>query len=736
MGKPTIKTKKKQVVVGGKSGARSTKSVIDEDTAMFISMAQELKDEGNKLFQKRDHEGAMLKYEKAMKLLPTNHIDVATLRINMATCYMQMGIGEYPHAIRECNLALVVAPKYTKALLRRAKCYEGLNKVELALRDVNVVLGMEPGNSMALEMLERLRKEAEKLGVTFDDKEIDLGVSSSKVSPLKSGKDKGQKKGSGKAESTVVENGNMDIAVAVERGVLDKGVVENVVDVENDKVEGFEVLDGQSEASGRKNEAAEDKEVDVKVVVEVENVSAPAASMEGKAVTKEVKLVLGDDIRCAQYPINSSIGLVRNIVQDRFLSLKGLLIKYKDSEGDTVTITTTEELRLAESLANSQGSFRLYVAEVNRDQEPVYERYEGEVGKSEFKSPIVSKSGKPASGPCIDDWILHFAQLFKNHVGLDTDPYMDFHDLGMKMYAEALDDAVTTEDAQKLFEIAAEKFQEMAALAMFNWGNVHMSRARKWEPVSEDGSRESTLKQIKAAYDWAQKEYKKAAQRYEEAISIKPNFYEGHLALGRQQFEQARLAWYYAVANKVELETGPSSDVILLFNKAEDSMERGMLMWEELEERRLNGISKFDEDKVQLEKMGLDTLISDVSPSEAAEQAASMKSQIYILWGTLLYERSIVEYKLSIPVWEECLEVAVEKFELAGVSPTDIAVMIKNHISNQTTLEGLGFKIDEIVQAWNEMYEAKKWQVDLPSFRLEPLFRRRVPRLHEVLEKL
>jgi hypothetical protein len=45
-------------------------------------------------------------------------------------------------------------------------------------------------------------------------------------------------------------------------------------------------------------------------------------------------------------------------------------------------------------------------------------------------------------------------------------------------------------------------------------------------------------------------------------------------------------------------------------------------------------------------------------------------------------------------------------------------------------MTGLGFKIDEIVQAWNEMYEAKKWQSEIPSFRLEPFFRRRVSKIY------
>lgn len=74
-----------------------------EDTAVFINMSQELKEEGNKLFQKRDHEGALLKYKKALKLFPVNHIDIAYLRSNMAACYMQMVLGKYARAIHECN---------------------------------------------------------------------------------------------------------------------------------------------------------------------------------------------------------------------------------------------------------------------------------------------------------------------------------------------------------------------------------------------------------------------------------------------------------------------------------------------------------------------------------------------------------------------------------------------------------------------------------------------------------
>lgn len=668
MGKPTGKKKTQIISANVKHG---TSKAFDEDTAVFITMSQELKEEGNKLFQKHDHEGSMLKYEKALNLLPPNHIDVAYLHTNMAACYMQIGLGDYPRAITECNLALRVAPKYTKALLKRAKCYQSLNRLELALRDVNLVLSIEPNNLTALDIAGAL----EQKGVKIEELEV-------VVEPPVSTKVVKSKKKSNKFDRKKVE--------------------------EN------------------------------KVVVEEKR-----SVKEEKIVTRTVKLVFEEDIRWAQLPVDCSIRLVRDIVLDRFPNLKGALIKYRDQEGDLVTITTTDELRLVESSAASQTSLRLYVVQVTPDKEPVYEGMSGEedMNSSSYKSTIVTDDGHlekerqlNKGTTCVEDWIIQFARLFKNHVGFDCDPYLDLHEIGMKLYCETMEDTVTGEEAQELFGIAAAKFQEMAALSLFNWGNVHMSRARKRVYFTEDGSRESLLKQVKSAYDWAEKEYEMAGSRYGEALRLKPDFYEGLLALGQQQFEHAKLSWYYLIGSKVELETGTCAEILELYNKAEDSMERGTEMWEEMEEQRLNGLSKNDEYKALLQKMGLDGLLKDKPAEESEEQAANMRSQIYLLWGTMLYERSVVEFKLGLPTWEECLEVAMEKFELAGASQIDIAVMIKNHCSNETALEG--FKVDEIVQAWKEMYDTNRWQTGVPAFRLEPLFRRRVSNLHTVLENL
>lgn len=689
MGKPTAKKKK---LLSDKSNGDNSKrnrstvhnpKAFDEDTAIFMDMANDIKEEGNKLFQKRDYDGALVKYEKAIKLLPKNHIDVAYLHSNLAACYMQMGPEEYHKAIHECNMALEVSPKYTKALLKRARCFEALNRLELAYKDVDVVLSLEPNNLTALEVSDKIKKALEVKGIQLNNKEA---ISPTEITPVR---EKPRKKKSNKTVDKVV----VEEKTLLEKPVLVKPVAEQPIVVKEEPL-------------------------------------------------KVAKLVFGEDIRFAQLPSKCSISQLREIVRNRFPSLKAVLIKYKDKEGDLVTITTSEELRWAEESVDPQGSLRLYVHEVKPEHEPLFDdsNTSSEVQVSDINlngvhsNESLGNVEEQGNSCCIAEWIVEFARLFKNHVGVDSDEYLDLHQLGIKLYSEAMEDTVTSEESMEIFEIASAKFREMAALALFNLGNVHMSRARKILFLTENDSKDVVLTKVKSAYEWAKGEYEKAGSSYEESVMIKPDFYEGFLALALQQFEQAKLTWYYAIGNMVDLDTWPSKEALSLYNSAEDNMERGTEVWEDVEKQHLKARLKPNKEKVILEKMGLDRFFKQFSNDETAEISSNMRSQLHILWGRILYERSIVEFKLSLSTWEGCLMAAVEKFKLAGASPTDVAVMIKNHCANMTTQEGLGFKIDEIVQAWNEMYDAKRWMSAVPSSRLEPLFRRRTPKLHHLLE--
>jgi hypothetical protein len=450
---------------------------------------------------------------------------------------------------------------------------------------------------------------------------------------------------------------------------------------------------------------------------------------------RPLKLVYDHDIRLGQVSEKCSFRMLREFVAKRFPSSKAVLIKYKDVDGDLITITSTEELRLAESFVvkvghevlesgkegdNKLPMLRLHIVEVSPEQEPslpseeemMEERLlvkgedsvlhtsavvtDAEVAKEDVKNRASEQSTETGKKDCghaeckeaeINDWLLQFAELFRNQIGIDADGHLDLHELGMELCSEALEETVTSEEAQVLFEMATAKIQEVTALALFNWGNVHMCAARKRIPLDESAPREVMTSQLRIAYDWVRERYALAGHKYEEALRIKPDFYEGLLALGQQHFETAKLHWSFALADKTDLSAWDSSETFNLFDSAELNMRAATEMWEKVEERRISelkepGASGKDEVLKKKRKQHSADSQLQLTPEEAAEQAAVMRQQIHLFWGNMLFERSQVEFKISIGDWKKNLDASVERFKLAGASESDISTVLKNHFSN------------------------------------------------------
>ncbi|KAL4385909.1 hypothetical protein GQ457_09G010640 [Hibiscus cannabinus] len=232
-----------------------------------------------------------------------------------------------------------------------------------------------------------------------------------------------------------------------------------------------------------------------------------------------------DNRQTQQFPLpahlqqNCNINLRRDIIRNRFHGLQG--VKYKDPKSGLVTMTSTDDLRLAESVGGvSRGLLSLYTVEVSSNQEPTYKEVNKEnVVKSDKKLNNVVENGEAIKGTCMEDWIGQFAVFFNIHVELGFDLYLDLHDFGMKLYSEVMEDVLTSEATQERFEITTYKFQEMIVLTLFKWGNVRMSKARNHVRLIEDS--------IESAYGWEQKEFVLAAKRYEAALKIKSDFHEG-----------------------------------------------------------------------------------------------------------------------------------------------------------------------------------------------------------------
>ncbi|KAI4295970.1 hypothetical protein L6164_035963 [Bauhinia variegata] len=721
---------------------------VDLDSSLFLKRAHELKEEGNRRFQNKDYAGALEQYDNALRLTPKTHPDRAVFHSNRAACLMQMKPIDYETVIAECTMALQVQPRFVRALLRRARAFEAIGKYEMAMQDVQVLLGADPNHRDALEIAQRLRtalgpRQEAQQDLQSRPSPAALGASAVRGAPIaglgpclpaRPVPKKAANSAVGSVASLNSKPEKSHSVVPTENGPQTKSQYPKLV---------LKPSNGSSKSSNSRKENQNEQSSHSTVHGQISEVPIR---------WRPLKLFYDHDIRLGQMPINCSFRLLRDIVSKRFPSSKSVLIKYKDVDGDLVTITSTDELRLAESSVDSHlvkepeadksdsvGMLRLHIVEVSPEQEPplleeeeekpvesegikgdesqshssvsesVLETLDTEVDKVGKEIPK-EKPGAAEDTECkeveMDDWLFEFAQLFRSHVGIDPDAHIDLHELGMELCAEALEETVTSEEAQGLFDKAASKFQEVAALAFFNWGNVHMCAARKRIPLDETAGKEVVAEQLQVAYDWVKEKYSLAKKKYEEALIIKPDFYEGLLALGQQQFELAKLHWSFALAKKIDLSDWDSAETLQLFDSAEEKMKAATDMWEKLEEQRAReskdpNASKKEELLRRRKKQGAasegesSSVIGqgEISADEAAEQAAVMRSQIHLFWGNMLFERSQVECKLGIDGWNKNLDAAIERFKLAGASEADISMVIKNHCSNADAKEGDNKKI-------------------------------------------
>jgi tetratricopeptide (TPR) repeat protein len=369
-------------------------------------------------------------------------------------------------------------------------------------------------------------------------------------------------------------------------------------------------------------------------------------------------------------------------------------LKYRDLEGDLVTVTSRADLRSA--LSTSVHALEREAARTGKPS-PV-----AAGGLAPVEIEIVRVASAPSETPDavtpenvgradappgddedrgedvieIDEWLLTFATLFREHLGEagKTEGPLDLRAVGLEKCCEALEEAVGTEKAAGLLAQAAEKFQEAAAAAIFNWGNVHVCASRKLvdtsEPSNTEGAAESQSAPSEAALAAAASthmariddEYAKAVERYTQSLDIKSDFYEASIAWGQQAFERGKVLH---VASKsgddAEAKGKLAADADAMFALAEGKFQESLGM-------------------IPKEEAEASTSGDAAAP---AEEGLSLKSQILVLWGNVLFERSQVKHHRDAKDWQADCDAAVAKFQDAGCVRADIVRALMNHTSGK-----------------------------------------------------
>ena len=217
---------------------------------------------------------------------------------------------------------------------------------------------------------------------------------------------------------------------------------------------------------------------------------------------------------------------------------------------------------------------------------------------------------------------------------------------------------------------ASGKFQEAAALALFNWGNVHMCAARKAmdggrDPPLEEGGAPGAAIATADRFDEVTDRLAQAQGRYLAALEVKPDFHDASIALAQRRYERARLLC--AAAGLSAATTSGSVDSTRA-DEAEAEFDAACADFTTV-------LAQLPEEEKPKEKK------PEEAPKEGEEAPAdepSMKAQVLVMWGNTLFEHSQMRARLS-KQWKNILDEAVVKFKEAGCAQADIDQALKVH---------------------------------------------------------
>lgn len=389
--------------------------------------------------------------------------------------------------------------------------------------------------------------------------------------------------------------------------------------------------------------------------------AAPPAPPQPKLTTLRGKMSLGDDTRMVMLTDGMSLVQVLALAHKRFPEEKTQL----ELEFNGGKVTSDEELKAA---------FAAAVAATPEDA-----RQQGAVVRfgitcapppprapAESESPFASLENENGE---LDEWVLDFAALFREHLGIDAEAHIELHSQGLDLCQDALDANTSTSKGMEMLDKAEGKFQEAAALAVLNWGNVHMCVARrKMDAAKAKGGEEvknsepPTKLDRKVAQE-VENLLKLSNERFDRALEMKGDMHDAHIAKAQHQYERARLLCADNGTDKAKRD----SEAEQVFVRADEMFQKVVKDLPEEEPKPSAAAAKED-----------GAADADGEAKDEAEDEPSMRAQVLVMWGNQLYEHSQFRARRG-GEWQALLDRAVEKFNDAGCAQADVDSALAQH---------------------------------------------------------
>lgn len=308
------------------------------------------------------------------------------------------------------------------------------------------------------------------------------------------------------------------------------------------------------------------------------------------------------------------------------------------------------------------------------------------------RSPEAPLDERPKNAPPIDEvieideWLLDFADAFKARLGLAEADSVDMREIGLDKCCEVLEQLVASSESKPLMDAAAAKFRESASQSQFNWGNVHVTMARK---ILESGQTDILRKSLEAAhsaepdakvsvvspgaaleqagldhFDAIEEEYAKAAAHFAQALEIKGDNFEAAYTWAQQAFERAKMTAHRA---EKQPKKGKATEADSAFGEAVAKFKLAIDILEQ-QEKAEKAAAKAEGAKAEEEE-----------PQEPGTYTS--RQHMVIMLGNVLFEHSIVKHQRGDAGWRADADEAVRLYRSVPCPEEDIERVLERHPS-------------------------------------------------------
>ena len=296
-----------------------------------------------------------------------------------------------------------------------------------------------------------------------------------------------------------------------------------------------------------------------------------------------------------------------------------------------------------------------------------------------------------ASAADLDAWMLDFAALFRDKLGVDADRPLDVQGVAWDKVQAALDAATTCGEAAPLFDAAADKFTEGAAASLVQAGNAlvqlgvrTLSRAvagEKWAAGAKD-------KSVKSAVD---KAFSRADAKYGDADRLTPGHHDVLAARANLEFERGKAAAGLAVPPATPLggdapADGPARDAAAAA-AANATLHAAMAALTPADVKAAEGYFKkawstFEKAEAAVPAADRGKKQPPPPADGGAPEDAGPWANIIVMWGNALYEQSQMRAATGAKEeeWRGPLDAATAKFRDAGCPEADVITALRAHV--------------------------------------------------------